>query len=708
MIIGTAGHIDHGKTSLVKALTGIDADRLKEEKARGITIDLGFAYWPQDDGTAIGFVDVPGHERFVHTMMAGAQGVDLVMLVIAADDGVMPQTREHLEIIELLGPREGLVVLTKIDVVSPERLLAVQNDVAMALSETMLADCPLFPVSNLTGDGLPALKDWLRAQHQAHVPVSDARLFRLAIDRSFVLQGAGVVVTGTVLDGTVRVGDEVIVSPSGLSARIRSIHAQNRKSETGRAGDRCALNLVGSDITKEAVLRGDMVLAAAAHAPSQRIDAEIKVAQGAPKGLAQWMATRLHHGTAEVGARIVLLEDQVPLPNEMARIQLVLDKPIAAFTLDRFVLRDPSASRTLAGGRFLDLRAPDRKRRAPERSAILAALANPALGQAFAALIEASPGPVSLDDFARDHGVDRSLVLDMCRNAGAAVLHAGKGLFALSHSRYFGLETAVRAHLTAFHAANPDLMGTGLERLRLQTAPRVPAVLFRLALRGFVEAGWLAIDGNWIRLASHSIEMSLEDENLWYEIRPSLDGTDRFRPPRVRDIASTTQEDENAIRRLLRRCARAGSVDEVAQDHFFLRTSVSELVTLAAGLEVDREGWFTAASFRDRLESASGGVVGRKVAIQILEFLDRHGVTIRRGDNRRINPHRRDLFEPAREAIAETAGNADNKAVGRESSLVGRPDFKSGWGREPVPGGFDSHSLPPHSAGEQKHVRRPA
>lgn len=649
MIIGTAGHIDHGKTSLVKAITGVDADRLKEEKARGITIDLGFAYWPQADGSVIGFVDVPGHERFVNTMMAGAQGIDAVMLVIAADDGVMPQTREHLEIMALLGVSKGCVALTKIDRATPERRIEVENAIAMLLDGTPLDGSPVFPVSNTTGEGLDALKNWLMVENSRLQPKKADRLFRLAVDRSFVLQGAGVVVTGTVLDGVVKTGDEVLVSPSGLKARIRAIHAQNRKSETGKAGDRCALNLVGPDIAKEAIARGDMILAPEAHAPTSRIDAELIVAPGASKGLSQWMPVRLHHATAELGARLVLMSDEMPLPGATTRVQLVLEHPIAAFAQDRFILRDPSATRTLAGGHFLDLRPPERKRRTPERLAILDALAETEPASAFTRLLEVATGLLSLDDFARDHGLPRGQVEAIARMKDAVILPAGPALLALSSTRHAELKTLIEATLVAFHAANPDMLGTGLERLRLQCASGIPAPQFRSLLRGFVETGLLALEGNWVRLATHSVEMSLADENLWHEIRPKLSGSERFRPPRVRDIAETMQEAEADIRRLMRRTARAGTIDEFATDHFLLRSATREAVRLAAALEVDHEGWFVAGQFRDALESASGGVVGRKVAIQILEFMDRHGVTIRRGDQRRLNPHRRDLFEPVAE-----------------------------------------------------------
>lgn len=690
MIFGTAGHIDHGKTALIKAITGVDADRLQEEKARGITIDLGFAYWPQDDGSVVGFVDVPGHERFVSTMMAGAQGVECALLVVAADDGVMPQTREHVELLSLLGVSQGLVALTKADKVDEARLAAVETEVAALLAATPLAGSAVYPVSSLTGQGIEVLKAALLALHAAHAPRAANRLFRLGVDRAFVLAGAGVVVTGTVLDGVVAVGDRVLVSPSGLEARVRAIHAQNRKAERGQAGDRCALNLVGEKIERAAIRRGDMVLTPQAHGPTRRIDAEVLVAPGAKKGLRQWMPARLHHATAETGCHIVLLDDEAPQAGQNARVQLVLDHPIAAFSRDRFVLRAPSESFTLAGGRFLDLAAPERKRRSPERTGVLDAMAIAEDDAALRALLGASMAPVSLGAFARMRGLARAQAQAQALASDAVLLEED---FLLSAARERILAEQITAALAAFHAQNPDLPGQGLERLRLALAQRIPAPLFRAVLRRFVAQGRLAFEGNFLRLASHKVEMSLEDENLWHDIRPRLDAGERFRPPRVRDIAGVLHEDEAAIRRLLRHSARAGQADEFALDHFLLRHATCEAVRLAGELEA-ANGPFNAGAFRDALEAASGSAVGRKVAIQILEFFDRHGVTIRRGDLRRLNPHRRALFEP----VAPEGEAANNINPGRESSPVGRPDFKSGWGREPVPGGFDSHSLPPSTA----------
>jgi selenocysteine-specific elongation factor len=683
MIIGTAGHIDHGKTSLVKAITGVDADRLKEEKARGITIELGFAYWPQADGAIIGFVDVPGHERFVHTMLAGAGGIDCVLLVIAADDGIMPQTREHLEIISLLGLTRGLVALTKVDAAAPARVAQVEAEIAAWLAETPLAGSPILPVSARTGEGMPALIAALQEEAAQNEARAADRAFRLAVDRSFTLQGAGLVVTGLVMDGVVKVGDNVTISPAGYTARVRGIHAQNRKSETGVAGQRCALNLVGPDITKESVTHGMIVCAPESHAPAARMDITLTIPATCPRALTQWMPARLHHATAEIGARIVLLEEGEATPGTTTRVQLVLDSPIAAQAGDRVVLRDVSAAHTIGGGVILDLRPPARKRRTPERRAMLDALAAPTPEAALTRVLALGEA-MRVDHFAQDRGLNLPLVSGWVEAAGGEVFSLPRVIWAIATGRITMLGERINAALSDYHTQNPDMAGMGQDRLRLTTAPRLDAALFRLLLRRFIEAGWLKMDGNWLRLASHSVDLNAEDEALWAMITPLLSGNARFRPPRVRDIAKLLAEDEPRLRRVLKRLARAGIVQEMAQDHFFLTPVVVELVDLASAVELDAQGWFVAAGYRDKLEAVSGEAVGRRVAIQILESLDKLGVTIRRGDNRRINPYRRDLFH-----------GSDAEPEGREAPPVGRPDFKSGWGCEPVPGGFDSHSLPP-------------
>src|SRR5262245_41014608 len=405
MIVGTAGHIDHGKTSLVRSLTGVDTDRLKEEKERGISIDLGFAYLPAPHGSIVGFIDVPGHERFVHTMVAGASGIDFVVLVVAADDGVMPQTLEHLAIVDMLGIRRGVVALTKADLAAPTRCEEAAAEISSVLAATALAGAPIIPVSSVTQEGVEELRRHLFEAARVFGRRAASGRFRLAVDRSFTLAGTGTVVTGTVLSGRVAVGDRVIWSPSGLPVRGRLFHAQNRAAEGGQAGERCALNLAGDGITKDAIRRGDVVVDPELHAPADRIDAVVRLLPSEAKLVSQWMPVRLHHAASEIGARVVLLEDEALAPGTARRVQIVLELPIAAAVGDRFVLRDTTAQRTIGGGRFLDLRAPSRKRRTAIRMSQLEALAIEEPGRALAALLDHEPHYIDLSGFARDHAL---------------------------------------------------------------------------------------------------------------------------------------------------------------------------------------------------------------------------------------------------------------------------------------------------------------
>jgi selenocysteine-specific elongation factor len=687
VIVGTAGHIDHGKTALVRALTGVDTDRLKEEKARGITIDLGFAYLSAPNGLPIGFVDVPGHEKFVHTMVAGASGIDFAMLVVAADDGVMPQTREHVAIMDLLGIARGMVALTKIDLVSDERRRQAIAEITDTLAGSSLAGSAIAPVSVVSGEGIEALRARLFDAARGVECRGLTQRFRLAADRSFVLTGVGTVVTGTMLSGAVAVGDTVMISPSGMAARVRSIHAQNRVAERGCVGDRCALNLVGDGVSKDAIRRGDAVLDPALHAPTDRIDATLRVLASESKPITQWMPVRLHHAAADVGARLVLLGDGPIAPGEQAYVQVVLERPVAAAIGDRYVLRDTSAKRTVGGGCFLDLRAPARKRRTPERLAVLDACSISLPDGALAALARCAAGYVDLNAFARDRMLDLNEASRLADALGLVRVPFAGTQAAFAEEVWTRLQHVISEKIAAHHVDNPDLPGIGRERLRLALKPQIPAPLFIAVLQYLSRRQDVVLDGAWVRLPGHQARLTGEDEAMWSDVRPLIGGDERFRPPRVRDIAGMIDCGEADVRRVFKLLSRLGKVDEVAHDHFFLRSTVSEMVEAAADLAAAApSGQFTAAAFRDRLDN------GRKVAIQILEFLDRHGVTLRRGDLRRINGHRLDLFRPVADEPLQLRDN------GRESSLVGRPDFKSGGGREPVFGGFDSHSLPPKPA----------
>jgi selenocysteine-specific elongation factor len=640
VIVGTAGHVDHGKTALVRALTGVDGDRLKEEKARGITIDLGFAYLPLPDGTTLGFIDVPGHERFVHTMVAGAAGIDIALLVVAADDGVMPQTREHLAILDLLGTRRALIAVTKVDLATPERLAEVKAQIREATKATALAGADFLTVSSATGEGIDALRERLVAEARALDERSDEGRFRLAVDRVFTLPGIGVVVTGTVLSGLVRLRDALRISPSGLPARVRSLHAQNQSVEIGRAGDRCALNLTGEGITKDAIHRGDMLVDPFLHAPTDRIDARLHLIPSEPRAVEPWLAVRLHHGAAEVGARVIPLEGQQLRPGHAADVQLVLDRPIAAAVLDRFVLRDVSARRTMGGGQFIDLRAPERHRRTPARQAERAAFSIDDPRQSLAALLDASSSASDLDVFARDRALSAAAMQEIVA-ALSPLVFADEERVAIGATQWQRFVAAVIERLEGFHAAYPDSQGMAREKLRKAVKPELPPSAFALALKHVDLATHVARDGAFVRLASHVMQLTASRETQWTAAAPLLAGEARFRPPRVRDIAGVLSLPEADIRQLLKLVARMGLVDEVSHDHFFLRTTVHEMLQIAADIEAHAaDGWLTAAPFRDRLDC------GRKVAILVLEFFDRHGVMLKRGTLRRIQPRYLDLFAP--------------------------------------------------------------
>ena len=640
MIVGTAGHIDHGKTSLVRKLTGVDTDRLKEEKARGISIDLGFAYWSRPGGRIIGFVDVPGHEGLVHNMLAGATGIDFVMLVIAADDGVMPQTREHLAIMDLLGLRRGIVVLNKCDLVDGDQLARVKGDVAGALTGTGLEGCDMIAVSAVTGQGMEELGRCLEAaSSQASHRPKDGR-FRLAVDRSFTLVGHGTAVTGTVLSGSIGCNDRVVVSPSGLEARVRSINAQNAPAERGEAGQRCALILSGPEISKQAVHRGDVVLDPSLHAPTARIDASLRVLASEPRPIGHWFPVKVHHAATEVPGRVVVLRERPIHPSENEFVQLVLERPLAAAAGDRFVLRDTTSSRTVGGGCFIDLRPPERRRRTPERRADIAALALSDPATALARTLDAPGRSVDLDAFLRDRALGGETGHAIESALGLIILPVGTKRMAMSAASWERLRTGIGRALDAFHQARPDRPGLALDELRGGEKPTQPAPVFVAALKKLVEAGEIAVDRAWVRRPSHQLRFSKEEEKTWAAIQPLLRSAP-YRPPRVRDIAKALQIDEPGVRRLLHMAVRRGDAEEIAQDHFFLRPVVQDMAQIAIALAAETpDGQFTAAHFRDRLDN------GRKVAIQILEFFDRQGFTIRRQDLRRINPARVGLFAP--------------------------------------------------------------
>ncbi len=623
MIVGTAGHIDHGKTTLVRALTGVDTDRLPEEKRRGVSIELGYAFLDAPDGQRIGFVDVPGHERLVHTMLAGATGIDHALLLVAADDGVMPQTHEHLAVLSLLGLSRGAVAVTKCDRADADRVAAVVAQVRALIDPTPLAGSPVQPVSAQTGEGLPALRQHLfeAAAHASEHPRRHGA-FRLAVDRVFVLDGTGTVVTGTVHAGRVRVGDELRLVPGERRLRVRSVHAQNRAVEEASAGQRCALALAG--IERDQVARGQWLVAPWAALATDRFDARLSLWHGEPRALRSGTPVHVHIGSQSVMGSVAVLEPAVIEPGGSALVQLVLREPAGAWHGDRVVLRDASASRTLAGGTVLDPLAPVRYRRTPQRLSELQALSRAQAGERLAALLAVSPQGLELRRFAAAQGSD----------LGASVPALGEGLLRqheaqaehLLHGTH-AAEAARRVHeaLAGYHERQPDELGPDAARLRRLALPRLPEPLWRALLaRGIAQGEWKQ-RGAFVHLPEHGVHLSAVEERLAQKVaQPLLQAG--FEGAWVRDLARDAKESEALVRVTLARLSQRGELHQVVKDLYYPPTTLARLAALARGVAAAHGGQVLAADYRD----ATG--LGRKRAIQILEHFDRIGLLRRVAD----------------------------------------------------------------------------
>jgi selenocysteine-specific elongation factor len=624
MLIGTAGHIDHGKTTLVKALTGVDTDRLPEEKARGITLDLGYAYAPLPDGSVLGFVDVPGHEKLIHNMLAGATGIDFVLLVVAADDGPMPQTREHLELIDLLGIEHGAVALTKCDRVEPSRVDAARHEIEELLAGTVLAGSPIFPVSAVNGTGVPELRAHLEAAAAHQRKRSAYGRFRLAIDRCFTLGGIGTVVTGTAHAGNIRVGNTTIIAPPGLKARVRSLHVQDKPAEVGQAGDRCALALTG-DFEKQDIARGMWIVDPALAIPVTRFHGELRV-PAMQKPLTHLQSVHVHLGTDDIIGRVALLDCMEVGAGGTALVEVLLERETLTLRGDRFILRDAGAQRTVAGGRVLDIFPPTRHKRAPERLALLAAQCADDPATPLALMLERSPAGVDLDRFAANWNLDADaldalsarLQLRLCgTERGARIAFAAAGWEAL---RTRLLEALAREHERA-----PDMVGVERERLRRMTLATLPRAAFDAMLDELLSAGLLAQTRAWLHLPAHQASVSPADRDLFNVLRPLLDAAP-YNPPRVRDVFKASGTPEDSVRQLFKRLARAGELYPVAHDHYFTASAVAALARTVVEL-CTAHGAARAGDFRNAIYGDGSG--GRKVAIQILEFFDRVGYTRR-------------------------------------------------------------------------------
>lgn len=626
MIVATAGHIDHGKTTLVRALTGVDTDRLPEEKARGISIDIGFAHMTLDTGRTIGFVDVPGHERFVRNMLSGVYAVRHVLLVIAADDGVMPQTREHLSIVRLLGLADATAVITKADRVTAHRLAQVAGQARALLDSNGFPRAPVIAASAINGEGLDALRERLADVASAD-PDPGRRpgaIARFVVDRVFSATGSGTIATGTAVAGTIAAGDKLIVSPAGTHSRVRGLQRHGQAVDLAHAGERCAINLAG--VERVEVARGDWVVAPEAHHPTDRIDVRVDVLAGESEPLEHWTPVHFHIGAADVPARLTLRRGASLAPGESGFAQLRLQSPIHAVNGDRFILRDQSARRTLGGGRVVDPFPPVRRR--ADRTPVLHALDGKDARPSLDALLDICTDGVRIEWLARVFGVAPAALLGLVP-ADAVVIDAGGPVaFAGRHVQQFQERALDR--IRSFHAQHSGTAGIGFAQLHKEAGGALALDEFTALIKWVAPRAGIQARGSLLRLESHDATANPRDILAWQRVVPVLDDQ-AASIPSVRELAAMTGLSLHELRDLLHRKSAMGELSKLNSERFALPKTMAMLLDKARATAAGRaNGLFTAAQFRDAIGT------GRQLAIEILEHLDKLGATERKGDRRAI------------------------------------------------------------------------
>ena len=625
-VIGTAGHIDHGKTLLVKALTGMDTDQAPEERARGITIELGFAFL----GDQATIIDVPGHERFVKTMVAGVSTIDVAMLVIAADDGVMPQSREHLDVLRLLGVERGVVVINRADLVEAEWLDLVEEEVREFVGGTFLAQAEIFRVSALSGAGIDPLRQRLLAlAADTAVKRTDAP-FRLPVDRAFGVKGFGLVCTGTVQAGALAEGDRVEVAPEGPLVRVRRLQQHGVAVQAVRAGDRAAINLAG--VEQGQLMRGHSLVAPGFFRPTQMLDAQVQLLASSPMPMASRIRVRLHLGTREIMARVVLPAAKPLTPGQESFAQLRLEAPVVAAWGDRFVLRRYSPALTIGGGRVLNPHPAKHRRFEPALLAHLQALTQDDLPAVVECWLRGADHRLKSQQALAGElglGVERlTRWTDALVAAGRAVRVASEGQTHVLHRdvcEHWG--TQIEAALARFHRAQPLKLGLPREELRNLSARYVQPELFDCVLRYLAEAGRVALDGTVVRAASHQICFTPEQEVLKAAMEARLNTANFAALPTLAELAQALDASRAEVADMLQALQALGQVVALEGGLLIHCEALARARTLLSDT-LERDGEIAVAEFRTLIGS------NRKCALALLGYFDAEGLTVRRGDVR--------------------------------------------------------------------------
>ena len=644
MIIATAGHVDHGKTELVKALTGIDTDRLPEEKARGLSVDLGFAYHTLPDNTILGFVDVPGHEKFIRNMLAGVAGIELGLLVVAADDGVMPQTREHLAILSLMDIRQYIVALTKIDRVSSDRVDDVADQVDRLLTAAGHEGVTIYPVCAPKNQGIGALMNALTSRVKEASAWSAEHHFLMAIDRVFTLNGVGLVVTGMVFSGAVRTGESMTLSTDGSQVRVRGIKAHNTASDGAKAGERCAINIAGRGLSEALVRRGNWLMHPSLYAPTRRIDVEVQVLASETGPLKHWTPTHLHIGADHLSARVAVLSGGAIPAGGQGLAQLVVSRDAFAVHGDTFVLRDQSAQRTIAGGRVIDPFSPKRGRARPARIAALNALQHQNVSDALRALTGGSETGVLLAPFSVAYNLpgprlDMLIETLSLRRVGQ---QSKQRVFCETQWRRLGAKV-VKA-VEGFHRSKPMSPGASVKDIQLALTPHIETSILEDSLGTLIEEQRLNSRGTRFHLPSHSIRISGRDQQLLDRVASKLaprSGT----PLSLHQAAADLKVDVKTLETALKTASGLGEMVLIGKNRYAPTPFVAKLGVVAERLAANSaDGYFTTAEYRDQTK------LGRNFAIDVLEYFDRVGFTERNGNTRCIRRSVTDVFAVSSDA----------------------------------------------------------
>jgi selenocysteine-specific elongation factor len=627
VVMGTAGHIDHGKTQLIKTLTGIDTDRLKEEKERGITIDLGFAHLRCQDGTEVGVIDVPGHERFVRNMLAGVGGIDLVMLVIAADEGVMPQTREHLAICQLLHIKEGLVALTKADLVDEDWLELVSEDTREFLKGTFLEGKPIVPVSAKTGQGIDELKHILQALVARVPPKQLEGKFRLPVDRVFTIRGFGTVVTGTLFSGMIRVEDRVEIYPKGIEAKVRGLQVHNASTPEAVAGQRTAINLQGID--KVELERGDALGHPGEFAPTFMLDAVFQHLADAPRPLRHRARVRLHIGTSEIMGRVILLDRDELAPGEETYVQFRLEAPAIALPRDRFVIRSYSPVQTIGGGMVLDAQPAKHRRGDAGLAAHFRLLAEGSSEEIFAHhLKQAAHQGLRLSEFLPRTELSearlRQVATTLQRAGWARAVNAEMGWY-LHVEALDILKRELQRYLETYHRQNPLKPNISIEELRAKVRSLGERVCL-MALEELRQQGAVVVERDRVRLATHQVALDDTRERLLNELEAEFLAAG-YQPPRVEELFDKLNIGKGHDKALLQVLLDQGRAVRLKDNVVFHRSNLVKAESLLVQYLRDHRE-ITPIEFKDLLG------VSRKYAIPLLEYFDGQKLTMRVGDKR--------------------------------------------------------------------------